>query len=62
MKGWGLGGCSDGILCVIRGRAASKCMRLLVINVTAVPFGYANVFRNANVFQCQTPKLYRVSE
>lgn len=58
----GGGGCSDGILCVIRGRAASKCMRLLVINVSAVPFGHANIFRNANVFQCQTPKLYHMSE
>lgn len=33
-----------GILRVIRGKAASKCMWLLIINVTADPFGYANVF------------------
>lgn len=25
-------------------RVASKCMQIVVINITAVPFGYANVF------------------
>ena len=35
----GCAGYSGGILCVIRGTAASKCMRLLVINVSTFPLG-----------------------